>query len=306
MQVDGEVREVLLRAGDMKGHQFQSAYLGATVGRYANRIAGGKFAVDGVEYVLAANQSGNCLHGGTNGFSHRRWHAEITGESSLCFTLSSKNGDQGFPGNLSVVVEFTLTEQNEFVICYAAQTDKACPVNFTNHAYFNLQGAESGTDCLNHSLQMQASQYVAVDACGIPTGELKRVEGNGFDFRQGKVIKQDFLTDEDQKQAKGYDHAFVLDPEVQNGEKVAATLVSADGKLSMSVLTTKPAIQVYTGNYLAGCPSRQGEYADYSGVALETEFFPDAPNHPEWPDSTLRPGEQYRHTTTYRFETNSR
>ncbi len=255
--VDGQMREVLLSVADMPRHIKHGTYLGATVGRYANRITGGKFSIEGTEHTVLANQSGNCLHGGPDGFNRRRWDAEITGELSLRFTLVSPDGDQGFPGNLTAQVEFTLTEQNAVEIRYTAETDKACPVNLTNHAYFNLSGAESGADCLGHSLQVRAARYVATNAVGIPTGELKQVEGNGFDFRQSKAIKQDFLTDEDQKQAKGYDHAFVLDSDVQDGERVAATLVSPDRKLSMSVLTTKPAIQVYTGNYLAGTPSRQ-------------------------------------------------
>ncbi|MCD9491908.1 galactose-1-epimerase [Photobacterium phosphoreum] len=297
-------REVLLGVSTLNDFYQQQAYLGATVGRYANRIAAGKFNVDGENYQVSTNQNGNCLHGGETGFDKRRWHMQQLNATEVQFKLLSADGDMGFPGNLQVVVTYTLTENNELTIRYSAETDKPTIVNLTNHGYFNLLGVDSGHDCLSHQLTINADHYLPTDQRGIPCGDFNAVEATSFDFRQPKAIHQDWLIDADQQQAKGYDHSFVLHPDVCRATTACATVIAADGSLTMDVLTTKPAMQLYTGNYLAGCPNRiGGEYADHSGFALETQFLPDSPNHPEWQDNDpiLRPNEHYHYLTSYRF-----
>ncbi|PSW21289.1 galactose-1-epimerase [Photobacterium sanctipauli] len=302
LPVDNTDREVLLSYATMPQHLMQTAYFGATVGRYANRIANGRFVIDGGEHKVEANQGEHTLHGGPDGFDKRRWTVQEQTDTVIVFGLVSADGDQGFPGELKATVRFELTDANALDIQYVAECDKACPVNFTNHAYFNLMGDTTGEDCLAHRLSISADQFVPTDANGIPTGELKSVEGTGFDFREIKTLKQDFLTDEEQKLALGYDHAFLLNTSVTDGKAVAVRAVSPDNRVELEVKTTKPAVQLYTGNYLAGEPARHGEQVKHQGFCLETEFLPDAPNHPEWPgDSILKPGEQYQHQTIYQF-----
>lgn len=305
--VDGEMRELLLGVNSMADHQRQSVYLGATVGRFANRIANGQFAIAGQGYQLACNQHGNTLHGGPVGFDKLRWRAEQVNKQQLRFTLISKDGDQGFPGNLQVQVSYQLSDSNKVTIEYNAVTDQACPVSLTNHAYFNLMGAESGSDCLQHQLMIAAQQYLPVNQAGIPLGHFKAVENTGFDFRKLKEIGRDFLSCSEQKMAAGYDHAFLLNKAYQDAKEVVAKCISADHKVTLELATTLPAIQLYTGNYLQGTPNRNGgQYQNYSGLALETQLLPDAPNHPEWPQPCpiLMAGEEYRQQTCYQFIVN--
>ncbi|MGF1681200.1 galactose-1-epimerase [Photobacterium minamisatsumaniensis] len=295
-------REVLLSYATMAQHNVQTAYFGATVGRYANRIANGHFTIDGTGYQVDKNQGGHTLHGGPSGFDKRRWTLKEHTDTVILFGLVSVDGDQGFPGELTATVRFELTENNGLEIQYVAECDKACPVNFTNHAYFNLMGAHTDEDCLAHSLSISADKFVPTNAEGIPTGELKSVEGTGFDFREIKTLKQDFLIDEEQKLANGYDHAFLLSELVTDGTAIAVRATSPDELVTLEVKTTKPAVQLYTGNFLAGEPARNGKHIIHQGFCLETECLPDAPNHPEWPgNSILHPSEQYNHTTTYQF-----
>ena len=304
VMVAGKAREVLLGVSTMSQHQQQLAYLGATVGRYANRIKAGRFSYQDQEYQLKNNQAGNCLHGGPNGFDQRRWHVEQSGEQVLLFSLHSQDGDQGFPGNLAAQVRYELSDENEVTVSYTAMVDKPCPVNLTNHAYFNLMGAEAGHDCLEHQLQINAAEYLPTDNKGIPLGDLKPVDGTGFDFTSSKTIGRDYLLDEDQKRASGYDHSFLLNDACHGGKAIAARAVSPDGKLMLEVTTTKPAVQLYIGSFLVGCPNRTGgEYANLAGFALETQFLPDSPNHPEWPQPSciLLPDQTYRHSTVYRL-----
>ncbi|WP_420874905.1 galactose-1-epimerase [Photobacterium kishitanii] len=298
------LREVLLGVSTLNDFYQQQAYLGATVGRYANRIAAGQFILDGEHYQISTNQSGNCLHGGETGFDKRRWQMQQLNATEVQFSLLSVDGDMGFPGNLQVIVTYTLTENNELTIRYSAETDKPTIVNLTNHGYFNLLGADGEQDCLTHKLMINADHYLPTDQQGIPLGGLNRVEATSFDFRQLKSISQDWLIDNDQQQAQGYDHSFVLHPDARHATTACATVTAADDSLTMDVLTTKPAMQLYTGNFLAGCPNRLGgEYTNYSGFALETQFLPDSPNHPEWHDNNpiLRPNEHYHYLTSYRF-----
>lgn len=296
---DGSVREALLGCATPSDYLQQSAYLGATVGRYANRIAGAQIQHDGVSYPLAANQGEHQLHGGPEGFHHRRWQIVSQSDSAVEYRLDSPDGDQGFPGTLLVTLRYHLSDDNTLSIRYHATVDKACPVNLTNHAYFNLD-AQHG-DARQHQLQLNADRYLPVDSAGIPNAPLKAVDGTSFDFRTAKRIQQDFLQDDDQRAVKGYDHAFLLNGEA---ETPAAQLWSADGKLQLSVFTTAPALQFYSGNYLEGTPAReQGVYTAFQGIALESEFLPDSPHHPEWPqpDCWLTPGESYQSETRYQL-----
>lgn len=298
----GNKREVLLGCPSPEEYTRQTAYLGATVGRYANRIANAALAHDGITWQLSANQGKNQLHGGPEGFNARRWACVEHTQTQVLFRLHSADGDQGFPGNLVAEVRYQVTEDNQVVIEYRATVDKACPVNLTNHAYFHLDGANS--DVRQQKLQIYAAQYLPVDSEGIPCAPLADVENTGMDFRQPKTIAKDFLRDRDQQRMKGYDHAYLLYPACEDGETPAAQLWSADNQVLLKVYTTAPALQLYTGNFLAGTPARQGgDYQNYSGVALESEFLPDSPNHPDWPqpDCWLKPGATYQSATRYQF-----
>jgi len=300
--VDGEFREVLLGQSNMSDFQLQQSYMGVTVGRVANRIAKGQFSIAGVAHQVDINQAGNTLHGGSSGFDKRRW-AIVGNKNSVEFELVSADGDQGFPGELTVKVKYQLNDDNTVVISYQGKTNKATPINLTNHAYFNLLGADSGQSALGHSLGINSAAFVPTDAVGLPTGEWQDVEGSYFDFNTAKVVSQHFMLDEHQQAAKGYDHAFVLDESCLQGA-LAACLTSPDNLVHLSVFTTKPAMQLYTGNWLAGTPNRRGgEYQDYAGIALETQFVPDAVNHPHWdhPNVVLQPEETYQHQTRYQF-----
>ncbi|NAH75060.1 galactose-1-epimerase, partial [Escherichia coli] len=271
------------------------------IARYANRIANSRYTFDGETVTLSPSQGVNQLHGGPEGFDKRRWQIVNQNDRQVLFALSSDDGDQGFPGNLGATVQYRLTDDNRISITYRATVDKPCPVNMTNHVYFNLDGEQS--DARNHKLQILADEYLPVDEGGIPHDGLKSVAGTSFDFRSAKIIASEFLADDDQRKVKGYDHAFLLQAK-GDGKKVAAHVWSADEKLQLKVYTTAPALQFYSGNFLGGTPSRGTEpYADWQGLALESEFLPDSPNHPEWPqpDCFLRPGEEYSSLTEYQF-----
>lgn len=298
----GEQRELLLGCQTPQDYLHQGAYLGATVGRYANRIAHASLNIDGKPHPLIANQGEHQLHGGPNGFHARRWQIVKQDEQQVIYQLHSPDGDQGFPGNLDVTLTYRLTADHRLEIEYQAQTDRACPVNLTNHAYFNLDGA--GHDARQQRLQLFADRYLPVDGDGIPSADLTAVAGTGMDFRQPKTLQQDLLRDRDQQRVKGYDHAYLLHDTCHGLASPAAHLCSADGKVAMTVFTTAPALQLYSGNYLGGTPARDGgSYQNYAGVALESEFLPDSPNHPEWPqpDCWLQPGQRYQSATHYQL-----
>ncbi|CNH17140.1 aldose 1-epimerase [Yersinia thracica] len=298
----GEKRELLLGCQTPADYLRQRAYLGATVGRYANRIAKAQITVEGETFHLIANQGENQLHGGPEGFHTRRWKKVKQDEKQVTYQLFSPDGDQGFPGNLTVEAQYLLTEDNRLEIHYQAQVDKTCPVNLTNHAYFNLDG--EGKDVRGHRLQLFADRYLPSGSDGLPIGGLESVERTGMDFRQAKTLARDFLKDRCQQRVKGYDHAYLLHRTCSATESPAAHLWSSDNQVQMSVYTTAPALQLYSGNSLSGAPARNGgTYANYTGVALESEFLPDSPNHPEWPqpDCWLKPGKVYHSTTVYHF-----
>ncbi|WP_413701123.1 galactose-1-epimerase [Psychromonas sp. KJ10-10] len=301
--VKDEQREVLLGVANMVDFARHNTFLGVTVGRYANRIKQGCFTIEGQFYQLETNQLGNTLHGGPDGFDKRRWQISEQNNNSVTFSLLSSHGDQGFPGELQVSVCYCLTEDNQLNIGYQASTTKATLVNLTNHAYFNLMGAESGIDCKTHRLYINADRYLPTDDQGIPLGDFTNVKGTSFNFLEPKNITQDFLVDAQQQGAKGYDHSFILNKTSQKGDCVAEVF-APDDSIKMKVYTTKPALQFYTGNWLAGTPNRLGgEYKDYAGLALETQFLPDSPNHPEWeqPSPILNIGEEYAYQTSYQF-----
>lgn len=298
---DGSLREALLGCAGPEQYPQQAAFLGASVGRYANRIADSRYTLSGEVVTLTPSEGVNQLHGGPDGFDKRRWRIVDQSDCSVLFALESPDGDQGFPGNLQATARYQLTDDNRISIEYRATVDKPCPVNMTNHVYFNLDGEQ--TDVRNHRLQIFAQQYLPVDETGIPRAGLKNVAGTSFDFRDTKAIAREFLSDADQRKTKGYDHAFLLTA-AGDVQQPAAIVCSADGRLQLKVMTSAPALQFYSGNYLGGTPSRSGgTYADWQGLALESEFLPDSPNHPEWPqpDCILRPGAEYVSLTEYQF-----
>ena len=298
---DGSVREALLGCASPEQYTEQAAFLGASIGRYANRIANSSYTLDGKTVELAPSQGQHQLHGGPEGFDKRRWAIASQNPTEAVFILTSPDGDQGYSGELQAKATYRLTEDNRISIEYRASVDKACPVNLTNHVYFNLDGNQ--TDVRNHKLQLLADAYLPVDESGIPHDGLKDVANTSFDFREPKTVAQDFLSDDDQKKVKGYDHAFLLQAK-GDASKVVANVWSEDEKLQMAVYTSAPAIQFYSGNYLDGTLSRSPQpYAAWQGLALESEFLPDSPNHPEWPqpDCVLLPGEEYVSLPEYQF-----
>lgn len=298
---DGSVRETLLGCASPEVYLEQSAFLGASVGRYANRIANGQYVYEGQTVTLTPSQGEHQLHGGPHGFDKQRWRVLRHNDREVLYTLDSQDGDQGFPGNCRVTALYQLTDDNRIRIQFNAWTDKTCPVNLTNHAYFNLD-ANAG-DIRQHRLQLLADQYLPVDGSGIPQRGLVDVAGTSFDFREAKTIAADFLTDADQQAVNGYDHAWLLQAK-GDATVPAAHVWSADNRLKMTVFTSAPALQFYSGNFLAGTPAREnGEYQNWQGLALESEFLPDSPNHPEWPqpDCFLKPGDEYISVTEYQF-----
>ena len=298
----GKVEDVVLGYDSLDGYVSDKSYFGAVVGRYGNRIAQGKFTLDGATYTLARNNGENSLHGGIKGFNKAVWEArEVAAKEgpSVELTYTSKDGEEGYPGNLSVKVVYTLTDRNELKIDYSATTDKKTVLNLTNHSYFNLN--PGGSDILQHILMIQADKFTPVDAGLIPTGELRSVAGTPFDFRKptaiGARIEQD---DEQLKLGKGYDHNFVLSGK---GVGLAARVVEPTTGRVLEVLTSEPGVQFYSGNFLDGSARGKGgkTYGRRSAFCLETQHFPDSPNHQKFPTTELKPGEKYHSTTIYKF-----
>ena len=276
-------------------------YLGCTVGRVANRTAKGRFQLDRKKYQLAVNNGPNHLHGGIAGFDKVLWAAEILPgeEAAVKFTYTSPDGEEGYPGNLAVAVVMTLTNTDELRIDYTGTTDRATPVNLTNHSYFNLAGVGN---ILGHKLKLAAKYYTPVDASSIPTGKLAPVAGTAFDFTKPKIIGRDFA--QLLERPIGYDHNFVLNG---GGKRLGpcATVYEPDTGRVMEVSTTEPGVQLYTGNWLDG--TQRGYdgvfFTQHSGLCLETQHFPDSLNRPVFPSVILRPGETYRQTTAHKFST---
>jgi aldose 1-epimerase len=297
----GNKGNVVLSFDSLSGYlQKGNPYFGSLIGRYGNRIANGKFSLDGKEYTLAGNNDGNSLHGGNKGFDKVIWQAEkLAGDSSLQLIYLSKDGEEGYPGNLSVKVIYTLTSANELKIEYSATTDKATPVNLTNHAYFNLSAGKDST-ILGHELIINADKYTEVNDKLIPTGNLPDVNGGPMDFTSAKVIGKEI------GQVKGgYDHNWVLNKKGNDPAKAAELYDQASGR-SMEVWTTEPGIQFYSGNFLDGTltNTRGGaKYIKHAGLCLETQHYPDSPNQPSFPSTILKPGETYSQSTVYKFAT---
>ncbi len=298
---DRRPNEVTLGFDSLDGYLGEHPYFGATVGRVANRIARGTFSLGPRRFTLAKNQGGkHHLHGGTVGFSRHVWSAEVLaveGGAGVRFFRTSSAGEEGYPGRLETSVSYTLTDHNELILDYWAETNRTTPVNLTNHAYWNLSGAGTGT-ILNHYLQLNASAYVEVDEEGIPTGALKPVDDTPMDFRKIKRIGREIKS-----VPGGYDHCYALDGGEEPLHPVGVLWDKRSGR-AMEVLTTKPGVQLYTGNKLNSIPGRQGLiYKKHGGVCLETQHYPNAVNEPQFPSCILKPREIYRHQTVHRFFT---
>jgi len=300
----GKVDDVVLGYDKLEDYEAGKAYFGATVGRYANRIAHARFTLDGVTYTLPKNDGDNHLHGV---FNKRVWNAkDVSGSDgqALELTYVSKDGEDGFPGNLSVKVVYTLTEQNELKIDYSATTDEDTVLNLTNHCYFNLSGQGNG-DILQQQIMIRADRFTPVDATLIPTGELRSVKGSPFDFTTSTVIGARIDQDDPQlKLGKGYDHNWVLNNGTAGSLYIAAQAYDPHSGRLLEVSTTEPGLQLYTGNFLDGIRGKGGKvYNRRYAFCLETQHFPDSPNHPQFPSTVLKPGQRFQSTTVYKFST---
>ena len=305
----GKLADVVLGFENIDGYLQDKSYLGALVGRYGNRIALGKFSLGGTTYTLARNNGANSLHGGDVGFNRKMWTARevsVQGDPSLELKYVSKAGEEGYPGTLSVTVVYTLMADNALKIAYSATTDAETVVNLTNHAYFNLGGQGEG-DILQHEVILHADRYTPVSDALIPTGELASVKGTPFDFQTPTAIGARINQDNQQlKYGHGYDHNWVLSGHEGNTStepSLAAEVYEPKSGRVMQVLTTEPGIQFYTGNFLDGTAHGKGGkvYNQRYAFCLETQHFPDSPNHPNFPSTVLKPGQQYRTTTVYKF-----
>ena len=300
---NGQFADIVLGFAADSGYQDAHPYFGAIVGRYGNRIAKGRFVLEGREYLLAANNGPNHLHGGVKGFDKVVWEMQrVAGKNAVTFSRTSPDREEGYPGNLAVRVTYELTDANELIVDYFATTDNATPVNLTQHSYFNLAGEGAG-DILGHQLSINADRYTPVDATLIPTGELASVEGTPFDFRQSTAIGARIDEPHEQlKNGQGYDHNWVLNRR-GDGLQPAARVVEPTSGRTLEVETTEPGMQFYAGNFLDGSlTGKSGRaYQRRSGFCLETQHFPDSPNHANFPSTILRPGQEYRSRTVFRF-----
>ena len=301
---NGELDDIVLGFDTLDGYLGDSPYFGAIIGRCGNRIANGRFTLDGVEYHLARNNGPNHLHGGIRGFDKVVWDArtfERADSAGVVLSYISVDGEEGYPGRLAATVTYTLNDRNELVVDYGATTDAPTVVNLTQHSYFNL--GHAGSDVLAHELTIDADAIVPVDASLIPTGEVMKVQGTPFDFRVGSTIGARINADHPQlKVAGGYDHTFVLGPATRTPRRAAFAWAPSSGR-TLEVSTTEPGVQLYTGNFLNGSIRGEGGvvYPHRGGFCLETQHFPDAPNQPRFPSIVLRPGERYESRTVFRF-----
>lgn len=300
---NGNNLDVVLGHDSVEGYAKPGeSFFGTTIGRYGNRIGKAKFTLNGKTYQLDANNGPNSLHGGREGFHTKVWDGVQKDSQTVVFTYLSKDGDAGYPGNLNAKVTFTLTDDNSLKIDYEATTDAPTVVNLTNHAYFNLNGAGSGT-INDHELMINADNITPVDATLIPTGKMMKVEGTPFDFRKPTAIGSRIDTTNEQiKNGKGYDHNFVLNG-ADGSLKQVCTVKADKSGIVMDVLTDQPGLQFYGGNFLDGSEIGKGgkAYTHRTAFCLETQHYPDSPNQPSFPTTTLKPGETYKTTTIYKF-----
>ena len=297
----GNMADVVLGFDNLEGYLGQHPFFGGTIGRYANRIAKGKFTLDGKKYQLAINNAPNTLHGGQVGFNRRVWKAEAVeakAGAAIRFRYSSKDGEENYPGNVNVSVTYTLSDTNELKIEYTATTDKDTVINLTNHSYFNLAGAGSG-DMLKHVLYLSADNYTPVDSTLIPTGEIKGVEGTPLDFRKPTAIGERIGQI---PEIGGYDHNFVLNGTAGTMRLAARVTEPASGR-QMEVWTTEPGLQFYTSIHLDGSIKGKGAlaYQKFGALCLETQHYPDSPNRPNFPSTVLKPGMKFHSETIYKF-----
>jgi aldose 1-epimerase len=302
---NGRFGDVVLGYDTLPEYESGTNYFGATVGRYGNRIANGTFTLDGVKYTLAKNNGENSLHGGIKGFNKVAWTAkEVPSKDGAALQLNylSKDGEEGYPGNLSVQVVYTLTDRNELQIDYSASTDKDTVLNLTHHSYFNLKGQGEG-DILDHKLTLNADRFTPVDSGLIPTGELRNVKGTPFAFTAPTAIDARINQDDEQlKLGKGYDHNWVLNRKSGDAPSLAAKVEESSTGRVMEVWTSEPGVQFYTGNFLDGKTGKSGKsYNLRNAFCLETQHYPDSPNHPDFPTTELKAGAHLHSKTVYRF-----
>jgi len=301
---NGKMTDVVVGFDNVNDYtQGGDTYFGAIVGRYGNRIAKGKFKLDGKQYTLPTNNGPNSLHGGDTGFSRKVWDAQQLNDSTLQLTYVSKDGEEGYPGTLTAKVTYTVMSNQELKIDYEATTDKKTVVNLTNHSYFNLNGQGSGT-INNHLMMIKADKFTPVDSTLIPTGSLESVANTPFDFRSPTAIgaRINDTSSIQLKYGKGYDHNFVLNP-TNDSLTEAAEVMGDQSGIVMNVFTDQPGVQFYGGNFMDGSHTIKGGKKDNYRTAfcLETQHYPDSPNHPDFPSTTLSPGEVYKTTTIYEF-----
>lgn len=303
---NGNFEDVVLGPDNLEGFMAPGgAYFGAVIGRYGNRIGKGEFELNGTKYSLAKNNNGNHLHGGAKGFNAVVWDVDEYSDDSIVFSRTSPDMEEGYPGSLKVTVSYRLTDDNELKIDYQATADKTTVVNLTHHSFFNLGGEASGS-IADHVAMINADAFTPVDEGLIPTGEIRKVEGTPFDFREPKPIGQDIDADTEQlKFGKGYDHNFVLNAEPKNDDGLALAAKVTDPKTgrTMEVYTNEPGVQFYTGNFMDGSYiGKAGKPYEFRGTfCLETQHFPDSPNKPDFPSTVLEPEEIYNSSCTYKF-----
>ena len=298
----GRLTDVVGGYDDIYDYYYGDGYQGALIGRVGNRICRGKFSLDGKTYSLPINNGPNHLHGGPEGFQNQVWESRVEGDA-VEFLYSAEDGEMGYPGAVKSVARYEWTEENELRLTLTAESDAPTVINLTNHAYFNLNGEGNG-DILGHILQMNASEYLPTDSTQIPLGESAPVAGTPMDFVSGKPVGQDINEDfEPLKIGKGYDHCWVIDGHEAGQLQFCCELYAPESGRVLEIVTTQPGVQVYSGNWLSGCPAGKNghEYGDYTGIAIECQNYPDAPNKADYPDCVLRPGEFYEQAIIFAF-----
>lgn len=297
---NGHFRDVVLGYRDLDGYEYDSAYFGATVGRCCGRIRNGKFTLNNKEYHLTINDNPNHLHGGMKGFSRRIWDARVRGDDVIFF-LKVADNDEGYPGNMTIEARFSFDDNNVLTVEYSAVSDQDTLCNLTSHSYFNLNGHTNGS-INNHSLKINSNSFIPVDETLIPTGEIRKVENTAFDFRNNRKISDGLAQGHEQIDiAKGYDHSFVIDKE-ENTLGLCATAESEESGIKLECYSTQPIVHLYTANYVSvEKGKRDTSYLEYSGFCFETQGYPDAINHPEFPSNVLKANEKYKQTTKFAF-----